>query len=288
MRVSLCLLKMVFLCLHVGAASGDTPAVRDHSKTIPTFQHAAATAASVRLHRHICNMPASPSSAALSSQNRNVQLVSERSLSQPDENGGNNRTLIVTVFGEPLYLEQVTGASVEVKRKELARGEFEAWLRKYRGRRAYEQVWRGVLQRYVQREKITVTKDELAGIADAIDRRLSKVEAKPTIEQTFTPEQRKAVMVAWGRASLMDWQVCRSLYEKHGGRVGIGSLGAWTAFDGQNALIREHHKAGDIKFHHAEIEEAFWQHTKIENFADAYPKGERLKRLLETPPYLRD
>ena len=93
-------------------------------------------------------------------------------------------------------------------------------------------------------------------------------------------------MVAWSRASLMDWKVCKSLYEKYGGRVGIGSLGAWTAFDGQNALLREHHKAGDIKFHHAEMEKAFWQHTKIKNFADAYPSGERLKLLLATPPYL--
>jgi len=36
------------------------------------------------------------------------------------------------------------------------------------------------------------------------------------------------------------------------------------------------------------MEEAFWQHTKIKNFADAYPNGERLKLLLATPPYLLD
>ena len=86
----------------------------------------------------------------------------------------------------------------------------------------------------------------------------------------------------------MDWKVCKSLYEKYGGRVGIGSLGAWTAFDGQNALLREHYKAGDIKFHDAEMEKAFWEHTTIKNFADAYPTGERLKRLLATPPYMWD
>jgi len=200
---------------------------------------------------------------------------------------GDGRTLIATVFDEPLYLEQVTPASAEVKRKELPRGEFDQWLRKYRGRRTYESVWHAVLRRYVEREKIGVSEEEMAGIAKSVERRLKSMPELPK-GTTLTPEQRKGVMVAWTRASLMDWKVCRSLYEKHGGRVGIGSLGAWTAFDGQNALIREHYEAGDFTFHHAEMEEAFWQHTKITNFADAYPKGERLKRLLATPPYLRD
>ena len=82
--------------------------------------------------------------------------------------------------------------------------------------------------------------------------------------------------------------MCKSLYEKYGGRVGMGSLGAWTAFDGQNALLREHCEAGDIKFHDAEMEQAFWEHTRIKNFADTYPTGERLQRLLATPPYMRN
>ena len=68
----------------------------------------------------------------------------------------------------------------------------------------------------------------------------------------------------------------------------MGSLGAWIAFDGQNALLHEHYKAGDIKFHHAEMEKAFWEQTKNKNFADTYPTGERLKRLLATPPYMWD
>ena len=127
----------------------------------------------------------------------------------------------------------------------------------------------------------------LDGIAASVDRRLK---SSPELLKgtTFTPKERKGVMVAWQRGSSMDWKVCKSLYEKYGGRVGIGSLGAWTAFDGQNALLREHYKAGDIKFHDAEMEKAFWEHTMINNFADAYPTGEQLQRLLATPPYVRD
>lgn len=200
---------------------------------------------------------------------------------------GNKQTLIATLFGEPLYLEQVTPANVEVNRKELPRGEFDEWIRKYRGRRIYENVWRVVLRRYVEREKLSVSKEELAAIAESVERRLKSAPELPK-GTTLTPAERKGIMVAWARGSLMDWKVCKSLYEKYGGRVGIGSLGAWTAFDGQNALLREHYKAGDIKFHHAEMEMAFWQHTTIKNFADAYPKGERLQRLLATPPYLQD
>jgi hypothetical protein len=203
---------------------------------------------------------------------------------QRDQETGNKQTLIATIFGKPLYLEQVTPEDIEVKRKALPPAEFDKWLREYRGRRTYENIWSAVSQTYVQREKLSVSDEELAAIAESVDRRL-KPAPKDT---TFSPEERKGIMVAWGRASLMDWKVCKSLYEKYGGRVGIGSLGAWTAFDGQNALLKEHIKAGDIKFHHAEMEEAFWQHTRIKNFADAYPTGERLKQLLATPPYLRN
>jgi hypothetical protein len=191
------------------------------------------------------------------------------------------------MFGEPLYLGQVTPPSAEVNRNELPRREFDQWLLAVRGRRTYEIVWGHVVRRYVEREKLGVTHQELAAIGESVQRRLETEEAPPKAV-TFTPEQRKGIMIAWGRGVLMDWKVCRSLYEKYGGRVGIGSLGAWTAFDGQNALLREHHQAGDIKFHQAEMEDAFWRHTKIANFADAYPRGERLKQLLATPPYLQD
>ena len=204
-----------------------------------------------------------------------------------DKEAGKEQTLIATVFGEPLNLEQVTPADAQIKRQELPPSEYGDWLREYRGRRMYQNIWSGVLRRYVEREKISVSDEELAAISQSVDRRLKSAPELPK-DTTFSPAQRKGIMVAWSRASLMDWKVCKSLYEKYGGRVGIGSLGAWTAFDGQNALLREHLKAGDIKFHHAEMEEAFWQHTKIKNFADAYPSGERLKLLLATPPYLQD
>lgn len=199
-----------------------------------------------------------------------------------------NQTLIATVFGKPLYLKTVTPAEAEGKRKELPRDEFDQWLRDFRSRRIYENIWREVQKRHVEREKISVTDEELVAITKSVERRLAKSAAEPPGGLTFTPEQRKAVMIAWARATLMDWKVCRSLYEKYGGRVGIGSLGAWTAFDGQNALIREHYKSGDIKFHHAEMEEVFWRHTRITHFADAYPKDEELKRLFATPPHLWD
>jgi hypothetical protein len=36
------------------------------------------------------------------------------------------------------------------------------------------------------------------------------------------------------------------------------------------------------------MEKAFWERMTIKSFADVYPRGERLKWLLATPPYLRD
>ena len=195
------------------------------------------------------------------------------------------RTLIVTALGEPLYLEQIRPANIEMKRKQLSQREFESWLNGHLGRRTYEHIWNVVKRSRVKRNKLEISKTEIASIAAAAKRELKSSPRQSDASNTADLEL--GIMVAWRRASLMDWKVCKSLYEKYGGRVGIGSLGAWTAFDGQNALIREHREKGDVTFHHEGTERAFLQYTKIDNFADVFPKGERLKKLLNTPPNMR-
>jgi hypothetical protein len=55
--------------------------LRVDSKVTSAFWRAVATAAGVRLHRRISNMPASPSFAALSSPRQNTQFIFEPTLS---------------------------------------------------------------------------------------------------------------------------------------------------------------------------------------------------------------
>ncbi len=50
-----------------------------------------------------------------------------------DEKVVEDKTLVVTVFDKPLYLEDLTPAQAEVKRKELPQAEFDQWLRQFRG-----------------------------------------------------------------------------------------------------------------------------------------------------------
>jgi hypothetical protein len=204
-----------------------------------------------------------------------------------DDQSAERKTLIATVFDRPIYLEQLHAASVDDRRSKLPPAEFEQWLRSHRGRRIYQIIWGDVYSKLKEREQIEVTEEESAAIRRVVELRL-KTEKKPPPDSTFTPEQRKHMMTGIVHAILIDWKVCRLLHEKYGGRVGLGSLGAWIAFDGQNALLREHSRAGDIKFHDPEIEKLFWAHMTIKNFADAYPTGEKLQRLLATPPYLRN
>lgn len=207
-------------------------------------------------------------------------------MAQPSRGDADRKqTLIATVFGEPLTLEQMTPAEAETKRKDLPQGKFDEWLRGYQVARTYDNIWAAVNKKYIEREKLDVSKEELDAIVKSVERRM-KSEPEQPAGTTPTPAEKKGISVAWARASLLDWKVCKSLYEKYGGRVGMGSLGSWIALDGQNALLKEHLKAGDIKFHHAEFETAFWKYSIREHFADSYPKGERLKQLLGTPPYL--
>lgn len=201
----------------------------------------------------------------------------------PDD-AGKKKTLVATVFGESLYLEQMIPADSETKRKELPQDEFDNWLRGYQAARTYDNVWSAVSKKYVEREKIGVSEAELAGIQKSAERNLKSASGWPDKSLIPTLEQ-KGGSVAFSRASLIDWKICKALHEKYGGRVGMGSLGAWIALDGQFALLKEHQKAGDITFHHAETESAFWKYAQREHFADTYPKGERLKKLLASPPY---
>ncbi len=111
----------------------------------------------------------------------------------------------------------------------------------------------------------------------------------PTREQLPEYGEEERFLMSYGMqyASLQDWLVTKSLYEKYGGRVGIGSLGLWLAFDARNRLIREAFDQGDIKIEDPQLTAAFWEAANNSNFADAYPKGEDLKRLLSAPPHVR-
>jgi hypothetical protein len=142
-----------------------------------------------------------------------------------------------------------------------------------------------VNKKYIEREKLEVSKEELVGIQKSAERTL-RTASGGADDSPFPTIEQKGIGVAWAHASFSDWKLCKSLYEKYGGRVGMGSLGSWIALDGQHALLKEHLKAGDLKFHHAEIESAFWKYAQREHFADAYPQGDDLERLLGAPPYL--
>ncbi len=195
------------------------------------------------------------------------------------------KTFVATVFGEPLYLEALIPAESETKRKELPPQQFNEWLRSYQVTRIYDHIWGAVCLRYKEQEKVDVSDEEFAALEKSVEQNLKSRPGGPD-ESPFPSLEERGIAKAWSRAVLIDWKICKSLYEKYGGRVGTGSLGAWIALDGQHALLKEHHKTGDIKFHDAEMEAAFWKYAQREHFADTYPTGDRLQQLLATPPHL--
>ncbi len=224
-----------------------------------------------------------PMSASPQTKPHEIPLVLKNDPSGGDT--GKKQTLIATVFGEPLYLEQLTPAEAEVKRKELSASEYDNWLHGFQVARTYDKIWGAVSRRYIEREKLEISMEELNAIVKSVEQQMKSEPERPE-GASLKPEELQGISVAFRRASLMDWKVCKSLYEKYGGRVGIGSLGAWIALDGQHALLKEHFKAGDVKVHNTDIETAFWKYAQRDRFADTYPTGRDLKRMLSTPPYL--
>ena len=80
-----------------------------------------------------------------------------------------NKTLVVTVFDKPLYLEDLTPLEAEVKREELPQAEFDEWLRLFRGARTYDNIRAAVTRRYIEREKLDVTKEEFAAVIASVE-----------------------------------------------------------------------------------------------------------------------
>ena len=132
---------------------------------------------------------------------------------------------------------------------------------------------------------LTLKEEWLAALAKLA---WQKIQEKHPVhfERTFSEEERFGMSYAWQQASMQDWLLTKSLYERYGGRVGFGSLGLWLAPDGRNELIKEAIEAGNFKIHDPELERAFWENANKKNFADAYPTGGDLKRLLSQPPQL--
>src|SRR5688500_10421563 len=65
-----------------------------------------------------------------------------------------NRKLVVTVFGKPLYAEQLVPDDSEARKKELPKAEYDDWLRKSLGAAIYRNVWGAACQKYIAHHKL--------------------------------------------------------------------------------------------------------------------------------------
>jgi hypothetical protein len=59
------------------------------------------------------------------------------------------------------------------------------------------------------------------------------------------------------------------------------------SFEGRNAVLKEYSAAGDIKFHDAELERAFWEKTRDERFSDVTLPLERVAQHFAVSPWER-
>jgi hypothetical protein len=190
------------------------------------------------------------------------------------------RNHVATIFGTMIHLDQLEPTESELTQKGLSKDEVAAKRIELQGEALLRIISRRAVEDYVRREKIEVTQDRARQLWDEVQKR--DLPATPDISEQ---DQRMAAY-AMSILSLKDWLVCKSLYERYGGRVGMGSLGMWIAVDGRNELMREYLKKGSIEIKDAELEKAFWKAANKPNFADAYPQGEVLKRLMASPPQL--
>lgn len=205
-------------------------------------------------------------------------LVSE--LSADEKVPAEVRELVATVLGKPIY--QFTPANAAMKQKELSGPDYERWLREYRAAHFLSHITGRVLQEYAIREKLSPSDADIeALIADTVRK----------YPGNFGTDEKSLKDLGWRifclRASSNEWRTAKALHEKYGGRVGVSSFGGHMSFEGRNAVLKEYSAAGDLKFHDAELERAFWEKTRDERFSDVTLQPERVAQHFAVSPWER-
>jgi hypothetical protein len=201
-------------------------------------------------------------------------------LSADEKTPTETRKLVATVLGKPYY--QFTPANSEMKRKELSQPDFERWLREYRAQHFLSHITGRVLNEYAIREKLSPSDAEIEALITA---------AVQKYPGNFGTDEKSlknlGLRIFWLRASSSEWRTAKALHEKYGGRVGISSFGGHMSFEGRNAVLKEYSAAGDIKFHDAELERAFWEKTRDERFSDVTLRPETVAQHFAVSPWER-
>jgi hypothetical protein len=186
--------------------------------------------------------------------------------------------LVATVLGKPIRLKDITPSEAPEKQKQLSESDYKQWLRTYRARWLLSRISGEVLEDYAVRENLNPSNEEIKA-------RIAEVASKPG--GNVEADKKLALRIAWVEASAREWRTAKALYDKYGGRVAISSFGGCTSFEGRNVVLKAYAAAGNIKFHDADIELAFWEKAKDERVLDVTLPKERVGEYFVVTPWER-
>jgi len=192
---------------------------------------------------------------------------------------GGQRQLVARVFGNPIYLDEITPAPPSEK-GDSRKTESPRSLLSQRGDLLFAKIRNKVLAEYPVRAKLRPTNEEInALIGEAV--------RKHSVGLTDEAKRKLALQGFWTAGASCDWRTAKAICGKYGGRVAISSFGACEPFEGRNALLREYAASGEIEFRDAELERAFWEKSKDERIQDVMLPLERVAQHFSVPPWER-
>jgi len=207
-------------------------------------------------------------------------LVPHRITAQ-DVDPPKDRTKLATVFGKSIFSDSVV-VSTEVNRQRTRLGEeeFDQWLQSHRGQRLFLAINAALLQQYAKVNGLVPTDNEI----DAwMQQAQEAARGNDNASKDPGPNEEKFLRL-FAYACILDWKTSKALYEKYGGRVGIGSLGACMAFDARTNFFREQHRVGRFRIHDPALRTLFWNAAADEAYADTVFEGDRAKEFFERRP----
>ena len=190
---------------------------------------------------------------------------------------------LATVLGEPVMRDDLVAAETEARRRALSPEKFARWQENSKQKLLTQRICGALRWAYADREDLLPTDAEREAF---LKHRQAPVAGRVSAERDETPaerSQREAAERAWWDHWIVEYKTGKSLYEKHGGTLGLGSLGSCTPFEGLVAMLKEDVAEKRLVFHDVPTEKLFW-HAVVNKQLGAdsvLEDSNRIERLFE-------
>jgi hypothetical protein len=184
---------------------------------------------------------------------------------------------LVAIVGElPIYLTDITPVDTKHREQLIANGK----LPTEQAHSLMTKIFSALRIEFAKQNGHLPTDEEVRAVVTMLEETRQRQPPSPVPVREVEMEP---LFQMFGYGMVHDWKTSKALYEKYGGRVGFGTIGACSPIEARKTYLEERHKAGDFVIVDRSFENEFWQLAGEHREADVVLSGERLKEQFQHP-----